>query len=217
MSALNFVIKGEIALIAADTLALNSENRSPSHFQTKFYPVPHLKGIICGTGISQFIAQWAIKVHTSMLVKDIPHLDQHAPQSLRELWEEIDFPKVYSSKIFHIGYDENANKIRGFIYDSAKNFESNEWQDNIPYVQPMIDESKFQKGNNAIDELKEIVAIQRKDELMRPQASRSGIGGEVHIVVLEQNRTIILHEHRFEDFDELYRRMLENFSSNKSK
>jgi len=216
MSALNFVIQGEVAIIASDTLALASENKSPSHFQTKFYPVPHLKGVICGTGISQFIVQWAINVHASMLVRSIPDLDRFTPELLRKLWIDIGIPKEYSSKIFHIGYDENANRFRGFIYDSAKNFESEEWKDKSPYVQPMIDESKFQKGNNPIDDLKEIVSIQREDELAQLQESRSGIGGEVHIVILEQNRTTILHEDRFEDFEELYKQMLENFSSNKS-
>jgi len=86
MTALNFVYQNDVVSIAMDTLSLSPDTHKPRNFLTKFYPVPHLVGVICGTGVGKFIAEWAARVQTNMLVKSIPHLNEFTQQELRNLW-----------------------------------------------------------------------------------------------------------------------------------
>lgn len=110
MSSLIFYTSAEQILIAMDTLAVSDEVGTPLLFTTKFYPVPHLRGLICGTGIGRFVIDWFVDVNTRMVVDDILQLDLHAPRMLRELWQEkyANFPLVSSVTIYHFGFGMNG-------------------------------------------------------------------------------------------------------------
>ena len=111
MSALIFYTTHTDIIIAMDTLAVCDQSGTPLLFTTKFYPVPHLRGVICGTGIGQFIIDWFVRVNTTMVVDDIPQLDCHTPTAhtppapmdtatpmvntlIKMLWESFIFNRV---------------------------------------------------------------------------------------------------------------------------
>jgi hypothetical protein len=212
MSALNFSLQEDMVIIATDTLALSAETNRPSHFQTKFYPVPHLEGIICGTGISQFIAKWALQVQTSMLVKDIPHLDEFTTEQLRKLWKEFHHRGEFTNTIYHFGYDVSLGKFRGYAYRSEKNFASEELVYGLGTKPPVPD---FVPTGNPVDDFKNLISIQRKEDLSRPQENRIGIGGDIQMVLLEPSRITIVRTYRYEDFEELYKQMCQELPVNK--
>jgi hypothetical protein len=214
MSALNFVLQEDMVMVATDTLALSGDTNRPSHFQTKFYPIPHLDGIICGTGVSQFIAQWALQVQTSMLVKNIPHLNEFTTEQLRKLWTELRLNDVFTSTIYHFGYDADLEKFRGYVYRSEKNFISEELSYGFGTKPPV---PNFKPTGNPVDDFKEVISIQREEDLSHPQENRIGIGGDIQLALLKPSQITIVHTHRFEDFEELYKQMCQELPANKMK
>lgn len=127
MTALNFILEKDAVCIAMDTLATCGDDKSPQSFASKMFPVPHLNGVICGTGIFEFVGKWFLFVNSAFVVKNMIHLDQYAPKELRklyaEVWKDADLPKA-SSTIYHFGYDERLKEFVGFAYRSESNFES---------------------------------------------------------------------------------------------
>ena len=79
MSFLVFFSNETDIILPMDTLAVDGSDRKPMFFTTKFYPVPHLQGLIAGTGSGQFVIDWFVKVNTGIVVDDMVHLDYHAP------------------------------------------------------------------------------------------------------------------------------------------
>ena len=116
MSSLNFLVQKDFAAIATDTLALDSNSHLPSHFQSKAFPALHLDGLICGTGISQFIIKWYTKVATAMLAQSIPHLDEFTPSGLCELEKENPIPPGITTTIYHFGFDQDTKSYRAYAY-----------------------------------------------------------------------------------------------------
>src|SRR5438128_1424650 len=57
MSLLNFLLDKQVIYVVCDTLASYSEDLEPRSFTTKVYILPHLEGLICGTGVGQFVAE----------------------------------------------------------------------------------------------------------------------------------------------------------------
>jgi hypothetical protein len=213
MSALNFNLTEEIVSIATDTLALSGESHKPHHFQSKFFIVPHLSGVICGTGVGEFIANWAHEIQVSMLVKSISHLDEFAPERLRILFHEMDLPHEVTSSVIHIGYDYEMGKFRGFAYQSINNFDSSELKYGF-YIRPNV--QNFQQTDDLFDDFKRIIAIQREEDIAKPIDQRIGIGGEVLILTMGPERFILDRSYKFEDYDKLYEQMCDELPPNKS-
>jgi hypothetical protein len=208
MSALNFVLQKDLAIVSTDTLALNSESHLPSNFQSKAYPVLHLDGVVCGTGISQFVARWYTVVVTSMLAKSVPHLDEFSPQALRNLAEEMALPDISTTTIYHFGYDQETDRYRGYAYRSSNNFDSEE----LAYGFGMKPQVEFNPSGNIIEDFIALISIQRDQELARPVLERIGIGGDIHILMLEPDAITIRRVHRFEDHNFLYEEMCSNLN-----
>ena len=212
MSALNFILQEDAVMVATDTLSLSGETYKPHHFQTKFFIVPHLLGVICGTGTGEFIAKWAITVQTSMLAKSIPHLDEFTTEGLRILYKELNIPENLTSTVYQFGYDYDSGKFRGFAYRSVNNFISEELGYGFGTKPPV---PNFVPTDNPIEDFKKVIAIQREEDLARPQKKRIGIGGEIHILLLEPSRYTIVQVHRFDDYDTLYEQMCDELPANK--
>ncbi len=50
MTAFNYILSPGQVLIATDSLASHPESKRPFNFVTKVFPLPHLAGVMCGTG-----------------------------------------------------------------------------------------------------------------------------------------------------------------------
>jgi hypothetical protein len=162
--------------------------------------------------VGEFIAKWAHKVQTSMLAKSISHLDEYTPEQLRMLYREMGLPQNITSSVVHIGYDYDMGKFRGFAYQSLKDFNSEELKHGF-YTRPTI--PNFQPTENLLDDFKRIIAIQREEDLSQPLEDRIGIGGEIHVLVLEPGKFTILQSHKFEDYEILYDQMCDELPANK--
>jgi len=200
MSALNFYLQQDLLAVATDTLALAGDTHLPSHFQAKMFPVLHLNGVICGTGISQLIVQWYVTAATAMLARSIPHLDQFTPDGLRRLAAATLPPLGSTSTIYHFGYDDDQARFRGFAYRSERNFESEE----LGYGFGMKPPVEFAPSSNILEDFISLVSVQRESDLARPLQERLGIGGEVHVLLLQPGHIAMTRCHRFADFEALY-------------
>jgi len=200
MSALNFLLQRDILAVATDTLALSAETHLPSHFQSKMFPVLHLDGVICGTGIGQFVTQWYVLAATQMLTLSIPHLDQFTPTGLRSIASSNPLPTGSTSTIYHFGYDEDQGRFRGFAYRSEHDFASEE----LAYgfgIKPVVD---FEPTGVIPDDFIRLISLQRDHDLALPLAQRIGVGGDVHILLLHPGHIEMAKYHRFPDFRGLY-------------
>src|SRR4051812_38229546 len=83
MSALIFSLQKDLVVIIMDTLATDLDGK-PWFFCTKFYPLPHLNVVICGTGDAGMIGDWFLRINRSPFI-DIIDLDQHSTEGLRDL------------------------------------------------------------------------------------------------------------------------------------
>lgn len=63
MSALICYATESEIILAMDTLAVCDPIGPPISFTTKFYPIPHLNAVICGTGLGRFVADWFAQVN----------------------------------------------------------------------------------------------------------------------------------------------------------
>lgn len=58
MTALNFILDPKYVIITTDTLISRSEDKQPSNYASKIFPLPHIKGVLCGTGVFEIIFEW---------------------------------------------------------------------------------------------------------------------------------------------------------------
>lgn len=210
MSSLNFLVQKDFALISTDTLALQPNTHLPSHFQSKAFPVLHLNGLICGTGINLLAIQWYSKVATSMLARSFPHLDEFTPSSLRDIASEIKLPTNSTSTIYHFGYDEFAESYRVYAYRSEHDFQSEELELGFG-IKPQIE---FTQTEDLIKDFIDLITLQRECDLAKPLENRIGIGGDIHVYSMIPGRINIQLIHRFDDYDDLYSNMCSRLPNN---
>jgi len=100
----------------------------PCFFTTKAFIVPHLRMLICGTGVAGFLGRWFVQLNDRFVVRDVDHVDYHAPGILRELWrtykEEFGIPDGPTTTVYHFGFSKDDNRIHPYAYRSADDFVS---------------------------------------------------------------------------------------------
>lgn len=197
MSSLIFYTSAEEILVAMDTLAVCDEAGTPLLFTTKFYPVPHLRGLICGTGIGQFVIDWFVDVNTRMVVDDILQLDSHASRSLRELWQAkyTNFPLASTVTVYHFGFGADGVPC-AFAYRSEQGFESDRLRIGGIGIKPPTDVPE--KCTFPTD-LKNLMLSQRQRESAKPAGERVYIGGEILVCHMTKDKTVIFSSDTFPD------------------
>ena len=203
MSALNFILQSDALFIATDTLAISGEDGSPRNFQSKIYPLLHLDGVLCGTGIGQFITRWYVALQSGILARNIPHLDQYVPNGLRSLHQELPLPEGKTTTIYHFGWDHAEGRFRGFAYRSEHDFRSEELQYGFG-VKPQV---AFTPTGTLPDDFVQLITLQRQIDNARPPRERIGIGGEIHFLAMAPGEISLTRCHSFEDLDLLYDQM----------
>ena len=181
MTLLNFILAEEAVYLVADTVVSDSMDKSPVSFTTKVYPVPHWDGLICGTGIMNFVVNWYCTAITSVLATDLKHLDQFAPEQLRSLFEK--YEEEYEghelrSTIYHLGFDQQSACFFGFAYRSTDNFVS----EPLAYgmrLKPDPEDTSIQQISTFPDDFIPIAELQKKKDELKPVNDRVGIGGRL--------------------------------------
>lgn len=212
MTILNYAIAERWVCLVMDTVVSDPEDMGPIGFTTKMHPVPHLRGVICGTGIMQFVTEWSLVAMTSMLVRDVKQLGEHTQQQLILLFAKYakEAPHV-TSTIYHFGFVESEQRFVGYAFRSTTGFTPERLPDECTAFKPSnIDPEDFDLKMLPADFLQ--VAEQQKaaDDAALP-SGRVGIGGHLVSCVLTLNangevQTTLERFHEFADAAKAYHR-----------
>jgi hypothetical protein len=212
VTILNFVLAEDAVYLVTDTLVSDPVDMGPLFFTAKVFPAPHWQGLICGTGIQQFIVEWYGIAITSILAMDMRHLNDFVPDMIRPMHQkyQIDQGREMTSTIYHIGLDRSERRFIGFAYRSTNDFvgESLEYGSRLkpdPEDASVVI-SRFPSDFIAIAEMQKL-----KDEV-KPMAERVGIGGDLISYMLQivdisgqpETQMTILRCHRFPDSNAMY-------------
>jgi hypothetical protein len=209
MSSLIFFTDESQAFVATDTLAVEPDG-TPLFFSSKAQYLPHLSLIVAGTGAGGFSCNWTSLINSRMLVQDIEHLDQFAPDALRKLWEtyrsEIDVPESITTTIYHFGVSISSGHITSFAYRSTNNFSS----EPLEYGTGVKPECAVAEGN--LYELVEPMMLeQRQIQASKPAEERIYIGGEAYALHLTPTSFNCVRLFEFDDYEQHQRQAYKGF------
>src|SRR5262245_24084629 len=103
MTSLNAYIDPQEVIITMDTLGLEVDGQ-PAIYTSKIFPLPHLRGVLCGTGSIQLIWDWYKQILMGMLALDLTHVDRYATPSLQSL-AKLSEASQAPTTMYHFGYD----------------------------------------------------------------------------------------------------------------
>ena len=180
MTVLDFHIQEDEIYLITDTMVSEAQSMEPILFTTKVFPVPHWEGLICGTGIMQFINNWFHKAVSNILATDVVLLDEFAPDQLRELWARgyVENEGDYSSTIYHFGFNRTENRFVGFGYRSTNDFIS----ERLEYgtlIKPNPENLDNFELTNFPEDFIELAESQKLEDESKPVSERVGVGGSV--------------------------------------
>jgi hypothetical protein len=217
MSSLIFYTTERDIIVAMDTLAVSGDDFLPLLFTTKFYTVPHLGGVICGTGFGSFVCDWFVRVNTGMVVRDIPHLDHHTPSGLRELAAAPKYQELStagSSTIYQLGFPANDGPPSVFAYRSERNYVS----ESIPLggiaIKP---EGEIPDAFQFPRDFEKMMLSQRAIQSTKPREQRVHIGGDIFVCHITRNLTSIYRAASFDDRDEALRIMFRQIEDERNR
>lgn len=124
MTALNFMLSEEVAIISMDTLSLRANDHKPYKFVSKIFPLPHMDCVICGTGNLEAIINWFSFVNKNVIANGIHQLDLLTRQSIVSFMAEHNGNN--SCTIYQFGLNEIDDKFHGFAYRSSRGFSGEE-------------------------------------------------------------------------------------------
>lgn len=214
MTSLIFHTEETQVLVAMDTLA-TSVNGIPSMYSSKAFVLPHLRMIICGTGLGGFLGRWFITINDLMVINGIENLDYHAPDSLRTMWKEylstLSDPYSGTTTVYHFGFSENTNKIKAYVYRSEKNFESEERDQ---YGLGLKPECTVPTSYEIPKDIPGLMFEQREIQNKKPALERIYIGGEILVYQLMQEGIAIFSMGKFDDYEETQEAIIKNYEKN---
>jgi hypothetical protein len=213
MSSLIIHTDEQQAYVATDTLATLPDGE-PHMFTTKAFFVPHLRMIMCGTGVGGFLGRWFIRVNDAMVIRGIDHLNYHAPRTLKELWHSFkeEYPAIPDSlttTVYHFGFSEVDGPIHSYAYRSTNDFASDALQHGLR-VKP---ECQLPENYVFPADIKKMMDEQRAIQAARPKGERVYVGGEIQIHHLTQAGCAVFTLARFEDYDLIEQAIFRNFKS----
>jgi len=206
MTALNFLVEPQRVCIAMDTLTVDPELKRPVCFCSKMFLLPHLEGVMCGTGALPVIINWFVTIQSRIVVRDILGLDHFTPALLRGVSRQCNLPPETTTTIYHFGYSQTVKEYRAFVYRSVNNFAS----EVVPHglrVKPPV---QVEEPERLPEGFIQYIYRQREQDRQAPLKEQVGIGGEVQFLLMTPTRFQLVTCHRFEDFETQYQEMLRN-------
>jgi hypothetical protein len=185
-----------------DTLVSTVDKNEPHHFCSKIFPLPHLGGVMCGTGNMELAIEWFKQIHHNFFsdakLRDVCDLNKETPDRLRKLFqslpqsstctETISSPSL-EGKIFYFGYSLQEKKYRGFVYKSKNDFNSMAIEPPQFAYQPLLASypkfPEIQNEQEFIDTAIKIMKFQQNEEQKKPPANQIKIGGKVQILTMK--------------------------------
>ena len=211
MTAFVFVLDPESVVIGMDTLAVRADDKASHMYASKILPLPHLGGVVCGTGSQRMALEWYLELQTMVLARDFDYVNEIASDQLRALWARLDEPGT--STIYHFGYSPPEDAYVGHAFRSTNDFVSERLDYGLGF-RPVHDEL-VQIAPALYAELGAHEAVLRLIETARrlddelPMSERVGVGGEVHMLTLTAGRQIGWATRPWSDFESTFEEMLE--------
>lgn len=179
MTVLNFFTSEKAVFIATDSSFSHADDKLPAGYITKAFLLPHLDGIIAGTGDPRFIADWLVRANTGFVVRNMIHLDQFTHQSLADIYRYRSTREgnLGTTTIYQWGYDPEIGTMRCFAYRSTNEFISEE----LPFgsaLKPGYDIGNYEIRDFPNDFIDVIERQKAADEAL-PLDQRVGVGGHV--------------------------------------
>lgn len=204
MTALIFNLHPDQVIIAMDTMSTTIDGK-PNGYTSKFFPVQHLNGLMCVTGLSNFALDWLASL-LRFVAKDMVHLDEFVTPVLQRLWRNYESSVDCTATAYHFGYSREEQRYVGFAYRSTNSFESERlgygWR-----TKPGIPDLKIE----ILSDISNAVRMQRAAQAQEPFEKRIFIGGEIQLAILERQTITISTMDRFEDYNEVYDVICEQF------
>lgn len=208
MTAFNFLFEEDHVCIAMDTLMVLQDTKQPLNYTSKIYLLPHLDGVMCGTGLGPFVINWYLYIQSSIIAKDIVHLDTYASEALRKLADHFELTDECTATIYHFGWSEQHKRYVGFVYRSVRNFES----ETLPYGVGTKPPTEIDTFDKLPEDFVKIIEKQKIADEAEPINKKIGIGGDVHFLVMTPGNFNLSKCHRFNDHEECYNKMLKNLA-----
>ncbi len=190
-----------------DTLAMAGDTGKPFFFTTKFYILPHLQGVMFATGIGDLASKWFSKLER-YLARDIHHLDNFVTPALRDLGTEFELNEELTTTVYHVGYSEEESRYVGFAYRSTDSFASERLEYGFRVKPPV----EVQPPENFPDDFVAIITKQKQIDDQKPMSERVHIGGEIHLLLMQEGSMVVRTVHRFDEYYGLYLEMCEQLS-----
>jgi len=222
LTALLFGLGKESVWLALDSLAC-SKGGAPLKYVVKVFPFPHLNLVMCGTGDMNIILDWFVALNAYYYGQSgrhlgLPHVNDGAPAVLSGIALKYEHLKAGSTTIYHFGFDETEKRFRGFAFRSTNEFA----MDEIPYglgAKPFGEElAPLLYGSGGPPTVNSIIRVmeeqKRRDEAL-PAEDRVGVGGEIHLLTMSENRQTLWACHRFKDRATMFDEILEGLRDTK--
>ena len=220
MTALNWWLDENIVLISADSLALDTDGQ-PYSFCTKLFPVPHLQGVVCGTGLMPLILDWFVFLESQVIAQNMAYVDTIATAELSRLAAPYQGRYEGTSTIYHFGLNPHTAQMEGYAYRSAEDFRSERLQAGLGMKPPNEKLPKTWAETAAtagiIAAFIEVIKEQKRQDALLESSKRVGVGGEVHLLQLTKHSQTMWTCYRFEDYSQGLATMLQRLQTENSK
>ena len=210
MSILLFDQTGTDVLLVSDTLVVG-DNYDPVMFQTKLWPLPHLNMVIASTGTANIARTWNDCVTSMFGPDDIEGLNTEAPRTLRAIAEELtnQYGPLGSSTIYHFGFPAGSDKPVRYTYRSANGFEPERFEGPQFGAKPTPPGFKLNRPAGPEEYIDLAHRLRDENERLRDTGGVP-IGGDLFATLIENGSIRTIRWHRFPDYDEHRRQMLQH-------
>lgn len=202
--------------LAMDTCSLGIDDdggRFPGPFCTKMFLVPHLRGVICGTGIRELIYYWHAMIQQNVVAQCITDLDDLAVEHLPELADRCGVTDKLTGTIYHFGFTRNTNELVTRVFRSTNGFSREDRGYGFACKPPEgTDPTKVIAPDGSLDLPQAFIELMKQQKAYddaRPSPERLGIGGEIQVVQMTRDGYNVRTVHRFDDFDQHFDRARE--------
>jgi hypothetical protein len=215
MTAMNWALREDRVVLVTDSLSLYGDGSGRENtYRTKVFPLPHLRAVMCGTGLFQLVLDWFCAIQLNFVANDLEWLCEYAaPQTLQGLAAKYgDYGS--STTAYHFGLNRTGDKMIGFAHRSEHGFAC----ERLGYgnaLKPGTDGllqtfQRLEQQHGTAVALVGVMGEQKADDDSQEPSRRIGIGGEVHFMELTANQQSCWTCYRFDDYDETYQRMLKH-------
>ena len=208
MSLLMFVQEGESVMIVTDTLSTTPDGQ-PFNFQTKAWPLAHMNMAMAITGTADVGCQWNYRIGRDAVAQHIGHLDGFATEILQEIHEglEREHGPIGTTTVYHFGFVPGVTQPIRFTYRSTNGYASE--RVDVPGfgVKPPPQSFQLEQPGDLDGFIGLAQRIRAENDEGRTD-EHIRIGGELHLLLLQDHASQVARIHRFSDYDEHWATMM---------